>query len=150
MGTRASIVIVQDEQPIVSIYSQFDGYPRGLGEDIANFLRGKKLVNGYRDRSDPVWNGMGDLAAQLVWTLKKGDLDSIYLQVPHPIPGNHGEEFDYRLSEKDGQVHIRVTGGRMSWFGSPNDPSSFELLFEGPAPEFIAWVDGIVEEFNNR
>lgn len=57
MGTRASIVIVEDELPIVSIYSPFDGYPRGLGEDIANFLRGKKLVNGYRDKTDLEWDG---------------------------------------------------------------------------------------------
>lgn len=93
---------------------------------------------------------MGDLASRLVWTLSKGEIGNIYLQVPHPVPGNCGEEFDYRLSERGGQVYVRVTGGRVSWFGAPNDPGSFKLLFEGPAPEFIAWVDGIVKEFNSR
>ena len=56
MGTRATIHIAKREEgvsfseipekKIVSIYNQYDGYPEGLGVTIADYLNGKRLVNG--------------------------------------------------------------------------------------------------------
>jgi len=80
MGTRATIHIAKREEGVsfseipekklVSIYHHYDGYPEYLGVTIADYLDGKKIVNGLGDREAPVFNGLGCLAAQLVCHLK--------------------------------------------------------------------------------
>ena len=81
MGTRATIHIAKREEgvsfseipekKIVSIYNQYDGYPESLGVTIANYLEGKKIVNGLGDRNAPVFNGLSCLAASLIAELKE-------------------------------------------------------------------------------
>ena len=61
MGTR-SLTFVYDEQgnKIINLYRQFDGYPTGHGQELAEFLNNQKM-----------YNGAGDLAALLVAHFKK-------------------------------------------------------------------------------
>ena len=91
MGTRATIHIAKREEgvsfseipekKIVSIYNQYDGYPEGLGVTIANYLKGKKIVNGLGDRNAPVFNGLGCLAASLIAELKE-EAGNVYIDNP--------------------------------------------------------------------
>ena len=47
MGTR-SLTYVYDEQgeKIINLYRQFDGYPTGHGQELAEFLNKGRMVNG--------------------------------------------------------------------------------------------------------
>lgn len=73
MGTRALIKIRDESNSVVvCLYSQWDGYPSGLGVELAAFLNDIKMVNGFTGQeSGPVANGLGCLAAQMVVHFKK-------------------------------------------------------------------------------
>ena len=67
MGTRSlTFVYDADRQPFLNLYRQYDGYIEGHGAELAEFLAGKTLVNGYGRESTELANGMGCLAASLV------------------------------------------------------------------------------------
>ena len=92
MGTRATIHIAKREEgvsfseipkkKIVSIYHHYDGYPEYLGVTIANYLEGKKIVNGLGDRNAPVFNGLSCLAASLIAELKE-EAGYVYIDDPN-------------------------------------------------------------------
>ena len=54
MGTR-SLTVFNDEdgKEIAVMYRQFDGYPSGHGTELAEFLAGKKMVNGFNSDAGP-------------------------------------------------------------------------------------------------
>ena len=89
MATRAMISIAKREegvsfseepnQTIVDIYHHWDGYPEGLGVTLADYLDGKKVVNGLNKDSYNLFNGMGCLAASLVAELKDGP-GNVYIE----------------------------------------------------------------------
>ncbi len=78
MGTRATIHIAKREEGVsfseipkkklVSIYHHFDGYPEYLGMTLANYLEDKKITNGLGDRNAPVFNGLGCMAASIIFS----------------------------------------------------------------------------------
>mgnify|MGYP001227219304 CR=1 FL=1 len=73
MGTRSVTTIEGEDGPLLKIYKQYDGYVEGgLGEELVDFLRGRKVVNGYtmQDKEDRAFNGLGCLAADVVAHLK--------------------------------------------------------------------------------
>jgi len=72
MGTR-SLTFVYDERgdAIINLYRQYDGYPSGHGAELAEFLAGKRIVNGLAGDTSMVFNGMGCLAASLVANFKR-------------------------------------------------------------------------------
>ena len=72
MGTRA-ITIVKDlsGDVVLELYRTSDGYQSCHGEQLRDFLCEIRLVNGFSsDDFDPIANGMGCLAAQLVAKFK--------------------------------------------------------------------------------
>lgn len=81
MGTRA-LTRVYDEKDrlVLYLYSQSDGYPRGLGRELHKKLGKLTLVNGIRD-PEGVANGMSCFAAQLVAALKD-EAGGFYIQAP--------------------------------------------------------------------
>lgn len=93
MGTRALIKIRDESTSVVAcLYSQWDGYPSGLGVELSAFLNGIKLVNGFTGQeSGPVANGLGCLAAQMVVHFKK-QVGSYYLV---DSKQDHGQEYVY-------------------------------------------------------
>lgn len=102
MGTR-SLTHVKDETgtTLVTIYRQYDGYPSGMGTDIAKAFEGKTLVNGYSDPETQI-NGMGCAAATLIASIKDG-CGNVY--VAKPDTSDRWEDFTYFLSphqDKDG------------------------------------------------
>ena len=80
MGTRATISIAKREKGIsfsekpdkvlVSIYHHYDGYPEYLGVTLANYLEGKKIVN-----------GLGCMAASIIKELKE-EAGNVYIEDP--------------------------------------------------------------------
>ena len=95
MGTRALIKVYDESNmAIACLYSQWDGYPSGLGTDLAVFLNGIKLINGvFGTENVPVANGMGCLAAQMIVHFKK-KVGSYYLVDPKQ---DHGQEYVYEV-----------------------------------------------------
>lgn len=69
MGTRSLTYIYDESQKvIIKMYLQFDGYPSGLGRDLAKFLK-----NYYDENQDKI--EMEKLSGNLVsyFFLKQGD-----------------------------------------------------------------------------
>lgn len=116
MGTRSLTVVVDKswdkEEEICVMYRQCDGYPSGHGEELRQFLRGMKIVNGINStlRGTKFANGMGCLAAQMVAHFKKDREGGFYLH----SSGKRGcgEEYIYIISGKFGDLepHLEVFG----------------------------------------
>ena len=73
MGTRCLTVFKEEDGTEIAVmYRQMDGYPEGHGQALADFLEGRRIVNGYNmnDKKERAFNGMGCLAAILA---AKGD-----------------------------------------------------------------------------
>ncbi len=97
MGTRAlSFVYDADSQPLLNLYRQYDGYIAGHGAELAEFLAGKKLVNGYGKESTELANGMGCLAASLVAHFKE-TVGGFYI---HSVTETQcGQDYEYHVYE---------------------------------------------------
>lgn len=74
MGTRAvtNFYESEDGDPFMTLWRKYDGNPENHGLDTVNFMAGKSLLNGYNPLGNQMhdFNGMGDLAAQIVAHLK--------------------------------------------------------------------------------
>lgn len=108
MGTRSTTHIyngaISDENHLVSIYKQFDGYISGYGADLSEFLNKMKFVNGYDSTQENggFANGMGCLCAQLIKHFKKG-IGGYYI-----TNKNDNQEYDYYIYRDDDNLKIKV------------------------------------------
>ena len=104
MGTRSLTHVIKTYKAsngkmkkvtLATIYRQMDGYPSGMGKDLADFIKGGKLVNGISfTENQRVFNGAGCFGAQLIKELKDG-AGGIYLE---PINASKcGEEYIYKI-----------------------------------------------------
>ena len=103
MGTRSLTHFKDgdiDSTTLMTMYRQFDGYPRGHGRDIAGFMSNKIVYNGYPITAYHDFNGMGDVAAQVIAHLKtmnypiieKEAIDgSMYLTTDRMVEPNYTE-----------------------------------------------------------
>lgn len=126
MGTRAlTFVYDADSQPFLNLYRQYDGYIEGgHGSELAEFLAGKKLVNGYGKESNDLANGMGCLAASLVAHFKE-TVGGFYI---HSVTETQcGQDYEYHVYEDK----VKVLGP-----GSIFNPGVNAALFEGTWAEF--------------
>ena len=126
MGTRAlTFVYDADSQPFLNLYRQYDGYIEGgHGSELAEFLAGKKLVNGYGKESNDLANGMGCLAASLVAHFKE-TVGGFYI---HSVSETQcGQDYEYHVYED----RVKVLGP-----GSIFNPGVNATLFEGTWAEF--------------
>jgi hypothetical protein len=134
MGTRSlTYVYDNDEQPIMCMYRQFDGYPTGHGLELAEFLLPFKIVNGYSGdvKMGKVANGMGCLAAQLVGNFKT-DVGNFYLYAPR-LKIDAMQEYEYHVTENSVKVLLSGYG------------ESEEVIFEGSYEEFFDFCREKVE-----
>ena len=102
MGTRATIHIAKREEGVsfseipekklVSIYHHYDGYPEYLGVTIADYIDGKRIVNGLGGDRGGVFNGLGCLAASLIAELKE---EAGYVYVDDPNSPHGGLDYEY-------------------------------------------------------
>lgn len=149
MGTRSN-TIIKDQQGniILNLYRQMDGYFRGHGKDLLDFVSGGKLVDGYTMDQEyqfgKVFNGMGDFACQLITHLKRaqrvydfksptgyGKKRSKRIGGFYIVPPNEGlESYNYEIGVKDGQLYLKANG-------------SYEV-----GEEYVD-TDGLVEVFPN-
>jgi hypothetical protein len=133
MGTR-SLTIVYDErqQPILNLYRQYDGYPSGHGAELARFLERGRLVNGLSGRDEPVFNGMGCLAAQMVANFKQ-TAGGFYI---HSVEERDcGQDYEYHVYPKGGLIHVRVVDRGCNMFGLTMDDRQ-ESIYDGPVGRF--------------
>ena len=122
MGTR-SLTYIKDQYEdnnIICMYRQYDGYLGGHGKELAEFLQDFTVVNGYSiDTPAHYANGMSCLAAQLVAHFKDG-IGNIYLYPTNT--SDVGEEFIYTISLIDNQINIEVRdvwGDKIIFNGTP-------------------------------
>ena len=97
MGTRSlTFVYNEHNEPILNLYRQYDGYIAGHGAELAEFLAGKKLVNGFGKESTDIANGMGCLAASLVAHFKD-TVGGFYI---HSVTDTQcGQDYEYHVYE---------------------------------------------------
>ena len=145
MGTRARVNVFKGNTLLVSIYRQFDGYPDGLGKEVAEFAGKLRITTGIAGNPAGTANGMGCFAAQLVSLLKKDRANgscvgNVYIR--DTGPESHGEEFSYNLREKDGRVWIDALEGSATAFGNPGDSEAeMKPIFSGFASDFKVQSD---------
>ncbi len=141
MGTRSVTTIEGENGPLMKIYKQYDGYVEGgLGEALVDFLKGRRVVNGYtmQDEEDRAFNGEGCLAASIVAHLKEG-IGNVYIQ---PIDDDYEGSYNYfirveykddprenpRFKKKNGKIHIRMEGYDGVIYDGPVDDFSLSVV----------------------
>ncbi len=135
MGTRCLTIFYQEDKEIVVMYRQYDGYIEGHGKELADFLGGKKIVNGINPSDDQslIFNGMGCLAASVISEMKEG-VGGFYL-----LPAGTRdcwEDYIYHIRGDIGlEPHIEVSYG-----------SSDEFIFKGPASKYNEWLEAYEPE----
>ena len=106
MGTRSLTYVYEtfkndkgqrQNEPILCMYGQYDGYPSGVGAELAVFLTSGKLVNGIGLDAKNVFNGMGCLAAQLVAHFKT-EAGGFYLRAPR-LDRDDWQDYEYHIFE---------------------------------------------------
>lgn len=139
MGTRSLTHVMHQGKPLVTIYRQFDGYPEGMGKELADFLTPIRLVNGLPvgKENKSVANGIDCLAAQLIAHLKTEPGD-IYLC--HPNSSNCGEEYTYFIKDDKGTIHLSV------YETNDNGKISEEPLFSGAPSEYAAFLKRLIKK----
>ena len=106
MGTRSTVKFYSEfnQEPLLGVYQQFDGYISGVGYDLAKFLKDKKVINGFggETMNDGYANGMGCLAAQYVAANKK-TIGGFYVTDYEDL-----QEYNYEVRLIDGKLIIKV------------------------------------------
>lgn len=136
MGTRSTVRFIQitkdretgkkKEEKMCTIYQQFDGYPSGVGMELAEFLKPIKMVNGIGGDTTNIANGTGCLAAQYI-AAHKTDVGGFYM-----TNLEDSQEYDYDvLIEYDDRYQPKQPIIRLvdDYDGSDS--------FEGTPEEFI-------------
>jgi hypothetical protein len=152
MGTRSvTIVMHENGEELVRIYRQFDGYPDGHGLELAALcdrmitngisgdhmgtLKGGELVKPDNDEYTSS-NGMGELAAHILFGLKKEHyIGSIYLEAPQG-PVNDWAEYVYIVRGKEGEkptIECTTQPGEYPF----NMQIEEGLIFKGTAKEWL-------------
>lgn len=138
MSTNALIHVRDGGQTICTIYKHLDGYPEGLGSDIASALGTAVITNGVQSGSDRFYaNGIGCLAAKLVDVLKDGPGD-VYIVTPDS--DDMGEEYVYVIwAEKHRSYEL---GGEIKPQIRIIDVDEKSTVYEGP-------LDGLATHLAN-
>ena len=130
MGTRSLTVFnnEMDNEEIVVLYRQYDGYPTGHGRDLLSFLNNMEIVNGISNKEKRrIANGMGCLSAQVVAYFKEAAGD-FYLHSAGTR--DIGEEFIYTLYYTE-ELKIKVQD---TYDGEDN------VIFDGNIKAYKNWI----------
>lgn len=109
MGTRAIVTFHSEwsDKPLANIYYQFDGYIEGVGHTLAEFLKGKTVINGIGANQTMALgfaNGMGCLAAQYIASQKE-KIGGIYMAEDGDTESYH---YHVRYDKDQDKVFISV------------------------------------------
>ena len=122
MGTRSLTFVYEDNKAIINMYRQYDGYPEGHGQELADFLSGfAAITNGIRvGETRRTANGMGCLAAQLVANFKT-EVGGFYL---YPTSAKDcGQDYEYHVYQD--KVVVKDYDGKQLFRGTWNDFEDF-------------------------
>ena len=132
MGTRSLTKVIQTwkdkdnteiSQIVTCMYRQYDGHIDGHGQDLANWLVGYTLGNGIpMSKSEPMFNGMDCLAAQMFAHFKDGPGGTYCV---HPDTEGCGEEYLYEI--ENGVINGKET--------------IFITVYEEPPRGYDGWVE---------
>jgi len=125
MGTRSLTYVYggdRETNPLICLYRQYDGYPAGHGQELIDFLKPIKLVNGLgSDNKQKVANGMGCLAAQLVAHFKDGP-GQFYLYEPE-LNQDAWQDYEYHIFENG--IDVKDGDGNTIFSGNNEEFDSF-------------------------
>ena len=127
MGTRSLTHIIENKKTLTTMYRQFDGYLSGHGNDLAEFLKDFKVVNGYSGDTTKLANGMGCLTAQLIAHFKQG-CGNIYIHPPNTK--DCWEEYTYFVYLKENKLQIKV-----------KDSYEKKIIFDGSPTELLTKIE---------
>jgi hypothetical protein len=138
MGTRSLTFVYDEQDVIINMYRQYDGYPTGHGAELAEFLAQFRMTNGIpvgRDKTgDRVANGMGCLAGQLVAHFKGSDAGQFYL---YPASATDcGQDYEYHVYKDVGGLRVRITDRGCNMFGLTMSDKN-DAIFDGTVMEFF-------------
>jgi len=135
MGTRSLTTFIDefDKEEIVVMYRQYDGYPRGHGRDLFNYLNGTKVVNGIPGGKivSQLANGMSCLAAQVVSHFKK-EVGNFYLHKSGTR--DIGEQYVYTIYYNNNELKVKI---RNLYEKEIMD----RIIFNGNLKEMEKWLD---------
>lgn len=142
MGTRSITRFIETwtdkenktkKQTLCAIYRQYDGYPSGMGKDLAEFLVQGKLVNGIGNinESEIVFNGAGCLAAQTIKHLKEG-AGNVYITTPNAPD----EEYRYEIIVDFNTLSLTMKVIDIGYGDKRN-----KVLFKGSPANFLVWLE---------
>lgn len=140
MGTRSLTYFFDHDYPdraVACMYRQMDGYPSGHGQELAKFLDGIIVVNGFGtgDAAGTHANGIGCLAAQVVAHFKNDQgIGGIYLEPSDSADG--WTDYVYRV---DASAEHGIT---LSIYESDNN----DPLIESAPAEVLEWINNQKQE----
>jgi hypothetical protein len=126
---------------LVNMYRQFDGYPSGHGTELADFLKGGKVVNGIGgfDDRQTVFNGGGCLAAQMIAHFKK-EAGGFYIESINSK--NCGQDYEYEVLVGFDTKEITLKCFENGYINKKGEyKSGKKLLFSGKPTEFDQFVE---------
>lgn len=124
MGTSARVIFKSEGQTVFNMRAHYDGYPDGVGMDLARIMAGGQLVHGLgQDRTlGKYFNGDSCMAASVIALMKK-EPGNIYL---YPTNQDMDTNYTYVINVDDKEeITIKMTGGK-----------SFEGTLEGFIEKF--------------
>ena len=135
MGTRSLTFVYDEQDVIINMYRQYDGYPSGHGAELAEFLGGfEAITNGIRVGDErKIANGMGCLAAQLVANFKVG-AGQFYLYPATAV--DCGQDYEYHIYKDAEGLRVRITDRGCNMFGLTMSDKN-EAIFDGTVMEFF-------------
>ena len=135
----------QVKEQLVNMYRQYDGYPSGHGEELADFLKGGRVVNGIgsTDEKEILFNGAGCLAAQMIAHFKNG-AGGFYIE---PITAKDcGQEYEYEVIVDFDTKELTMKCFENGYIDSKGKyKSGKKLLFEGKPADFQQFVAELAE-----
>jgi len=137
MGTRSLTFVYDEQEPIINMYRQYDGYPTGHGAELAEFLTQFTMVNGLGiNETRKVANGMPCLAAQLVAHFKS-EAGGFYLYPTSTV--DCGQDYEYHVYHNGSEgLRVSITNRGCNFFGLTQSDTN-EKIFDGTVVEFTAF-----------
>ena len=134
MGTRSLTFVYDEQDVIINMYRQYDGYPSGHGAELAEFLAPFTMVNGIAvGDTRKIANGFGCLAAQMVPHFKGSEAGQFYL---YPATATDcGQDYEYHIYKDAEGVRVRITDRGCNMFGLTMSDKN-EAIFDGTVAEF--------------
>ena len=124
MGTSARVIFKSEGQTVFNMRAHYDGYPDGVGLDLARIILEGKLVDGLGQNRTlgAYFNGDACMAASVISLMKK-EPGNIYL---YTTSYDFDANYTYKINvNKNNTIDFKMTGGR-----------SFEGTLEGFIEEF--------------